>query len=265
MKQHKRQMRRARPQFMGMTLAETLVSVSIFGLILLLVFAILGKGFSAVSLANARRDADHSLVKAHFWLKRDLALASADHIKSKRVSIPGGGDAVWFLNANDPNEDDKDRKFKHNPSTGVPLWQTNVLYYLVRPSRYSEVSGGFNPALDPDTTGDFFAPHKFLIRKEINTPSDPETLLDGANIDNYITVPLNYTLSPFQGEKDVLDYKLVADKMLSFNVSIKDRSVEVNTSAVRLHEAGRSLSIGSTSLKNHPQTLARRARFLLRN
>lgn len=249
----------------GTTLAEALVSISVFALILVLVGMVLAKGFTAVTVANARRDAEISLNKAYLSLKKDLESAGTGFVDHKRAPLPGGGDALWFMSAKNPADDNKDTNFIRSADSGAPEWQTHILYYLARPAKYASISGGFNPALDTDTTGDFFAPHKFLVRKVINAPGDPETLLSPSKIDPYITTPADYSLTPFQAETNVLDFKLVADKMLSFEVDVAESTVEIRLSATRLNEAGRSLQIGNVSLKSHPQTLLRKARISLRN
>jgi hypothetical protein len=254
----------------GGTLIEAMVTVGVFSILLVLIFVVFKKGFLALEIANGRRDAQFSLNKAHIWLKRDLEKASSSEVDFKRVPMAGNGDAIWFLSAEDPSITDPDQTFVHHEETGEPVWQKNVLYYLVRPSDYQSVSNQKSASIDPDPEGDFFAPHKFLIRKEIdlvagNTSDNPEPLLSQSEIDQYITAPTDYTLEPFATEAGVIDYKLIADKLLSFQVEQNASAMEVTLSALRLGEARTRVAIGTTSLKTHPLTQLRRERFLLRN
>jgi len=246
---------------------ELLISLGIFSLISVLLFSLFNRGTKAILGANARQQAQLSLNKSHSWLQRDLEQSNPRQIDSKKMPVAGQGDAVWFLTAEDPLETDPNLKFKRVDGTGSPLYQANVLYYLVRPSDYSKIADGLLPDLDPDPTADFFAPHKFLIRKVIDRtpdPADKESLLTQAEVDSYLTAPVDYTLTPFESEKDVVDYRLIADKMLSFEVLLDQSVAEIKTSALRIDEARRSEAIGKVSFKNHPLTSHRLARFQLR-
>ncbi len=250
----------------GISLAELLLSMGLFGMLMFLMFSLFQKGVEGLQTANARYDAERSLNKAQFWLRRDLEQARAGEVMVQQVALPDGGDAIWFLSAIDPTQTDPDLKFIHDPTSGAPVWQTNILYYLAKPTNYGQVSGGLNPLSDPDPTGDFYAPHKFLIRKVINDPaSDPETLLSASAIGSYITNPDDYRLSTFSSEANLVSYRLIADKLLSFQVGRIGSSIELNISAVHLEGAGRKVSLGNVSLKSHPLTRLRRARIELRN
>ncbi len=244
---------------------ETVVTLSIFSLIMALVVAVMVKGFSALSQANARHDAESSLAKAYYWMKRDLEMASSKALERKRVALPGGGDAIWFLSAVDPEDQNPDSSFARQPDGGAPLWRRQVLYYLARPGDYATVSNGLSPAVDPDPNADYYAPHKFLIRKVLDLPGEPESLLNGSGIDSYITTPVDYRLSPFSSETNVIDYKLVADRLLGLESRVVDNSIEVDLSAFRVGEAGKSMRLGQVSLKDHPGRLVRRFRVMLRN
>lgn len=250
----------------GVTIPELLVTISLFTILMAALFFLFHKGLRAVRTANAQQQAQISLNKAHFWLERDLQQADPQHLQHKRVASPAGnGDAVWFLSPEDPRQTDPDLRYGYGGENGAPVFQTQILYYLIRPVNYQEVSGGLPAAVDPDPNSDFYAPHKFLIRKVIDTPADPETLLSPSAIDDFITPPLDYTLSPFAGESSVIDYRLVSDKLLSFEVLADQRVVQVRTSALKIEEARRRISIGNRSLKDDPLTVFRETVYVLRN
>lgn len=244
---------------------ELMVTVGLFSVLMTLLVMVFNKGSRAVLAANSRQQAEISLNKAHFWLKRDLEQADATQLRRKRVSLPGNGDAIWFLSAEDPSELDPDRRFRQSSETGAPRFQSQILYYLVRPVNYTKISGGLAAGIDPDPNSDFFAPHKFLVRKVINMPGDPEVLLSESEIDDYITPPLDYTLSPFSSEDHVVESKLVSDKLLSFEALAVQSVLEVKTSSLRIDEARKSVSIGTVSLKENPLVVHRTTRYELRN
>jgi len=250
----------------GVTVIELLVALSIFGFLSIALFLMFDKGSDAVRTANAQRQAQLSLNKAHSWLQRDLNQADPQQLNHKRVSSPAGnGDAIWFLSPEDPTETDPDLRFRHSNETGAPVYQTQILYYLVRPVDYNKVSGGIPAAVDPDPDSDFFAPHKFLVRKVIDTGSDPETLLSPTDIDTFITPPVDYSLSPFESESDVIDYRLVSDKLLSFEVDSDQSVVYVRTAALKIDEARRRIPIGNRSLRDDPLTVIRETAYELKN
>ena len=242
--------------------------MGIFSVLLVLLFSVFAQGTRAIELANARQQAELSLNKTQFWLERDLAQTRPSQLNTKRITAAGNGDALWFLSADDPNDNDPSSRFKREEATGAPIPQVNILYYLIRPSNYAKVSDGLLAAIDPDPTNDFYAPHKFLIRKIIDrTPGDPDTaelLLTSGEVDGYITAPADYNLSTLNSEADVEEARLIADKMLSFQVRLDQSVLEVSTSALRIDQARKQVPIGTVSLKTHPLTTYRLARFQLR-
>ena len=253
----------------GVTLVELMVALGIFGLLTVLLFTLFQRGTTAVALANAKHQAQLSLNKTPFWLERDLAETRPSQLNHKRVGSPGNGDALWFLSANDPTVTDLDTRYQREESTGTPIPQANILYYLIRPGNYSKVSNGMTPGIDPDPLNDFYAPHKFLIRKIIDrTPGDPDTpelLLTSAEVDSYLTAPDDYNLASLGSEGNVEEVRIIADKMLSFEVSLDQTVLRVNSSALKIDEARKSIpQLGNVSLRNHPLTTHRQARFILR-
>ncbi len=244
---------------------ELMVTTLVFTFFIGLLFLLFDRGSRAVVSANARQQAELSLNKAHFLLQRDLQHADPAHLRHKRVPLPGNGDAIWFLSAEDPHESDPDKRFVRSAENGAPVFQSQILYYLIRPSNYSEVSGGMPAAVDPDPNSDFFAPHKFLVRKVIEVPGKSQKLLTDMQIDDYITPPTDYSLSPFKTEPNVVDFRLVSDKLLSFEALLDQSVLEVRTSALRIDEARKSVPVGNLSLRDHPLTVHRTVRYELRN
>ncbi len=247
----------------GFTVIEIVVSMGLFTIAGLLLFAVLQKGLEGLRVVEARRDTEQRLNNAQFWLRRDIEQASPSALMSKRVSgVPGSGDAIWFLSAEDPDEADPELRFHHHFETAEPVWQRTVLYYLVRPSSYAQVSGGLSAGIDPDPRRDSFAPHKFLIRKVIDGPEEPEVLMSASQIETYLTQPADYTDLSFAGEPGLVDARLIADGMLGFEVARNGALVEITTRAVRLQEAYRRVGdLGQVSLLEDPLTAVRETRI----
>lgn len=247
----------------GLTLIEMLSVLFIFGIAMALIALITADGFKAVSMASADHSLEVSLDKAYFKLKRDLEVVNKNRIACKRISLAGGGDAIWFQTPIDPLDSNPKTNFKRQ-ADGTPEWRWQILYYLARPTNYSLVSGGITAAIDPDPEGDFFAPHKFLIRKVIK-PGSSDELLTSSQIDTYITAPSDYSLSGFNSESAVIDYQLVADKLLSMQAKISESSLQVDLSAIRLPLNDRRIQLGQVSLKNNPERTARAMGFKFRS
>lgn len=252
----------------GASVIELVVAMAIFSVLSVIIFSLFKKGTTAVIVSNAQHNAQLSLNKAHTWLKRDIEQTSPKHIQRMRVPLAGNGDAVWFLSADEPGKTDPNTRYVRSRETGKPIYQTVILYYLIRPMDYSQVSSGYPAAIDPNPVADFYAPHKFLIRKVIDLQTDPtipEVLPSPSVMADYMTQPQDYSLQPFPSEGAVVDYRLIADQMLSFQVQIHPTVIEVSTAALRIEEARKKASIGHRSFQNSPFVEYRQARFQLRN
>lgn len=249
----------------GLSLPELLLVLALFSVVSLLLFSLLNDGFRRWRTANARFDVQNRLMKSMNWLRQDLEKASATQIGHKRVSNGAGhGDALWFLSAEDPSVADPQLRFVRDSSTGAPRWQRQILYYLARPTNYAACSGGILAAVDPDPRNDYFAPHKFLLRKVINTSADPETRSTAGGIDAFVTFPVDYNLSTLASETSVEACRLIADRMLSFEVSLLDRTIELDLRAVYLQPAEKELAVGSVSLKDTKFTVHQKLRVVLK-
>ena len=165
----------------------------------------------------------------------------------------GSGDVIWFLSAEDPNGDPKlGQKFVFDNS-GDPIWQRNIIYYLIRPGNHDDVSNGNICDVSAGPDGDSDCPHKFLIRKVIDGPdgTDGEILLSAADVTTYLTAPAGYNFSPMTGEANLEDVRLVTDDMLWFNVvnfTPGDPLLEIEMAAVRVQEAHKSIPVGKASM-----------------
>lgn len=246
------------------SLPEMMLVLTLFSLASTLIFHLLNDGFRKFRAVNSKNDTQQRMSKALSWLQRDLEKADSDQIGCKRISAAGNGDVLWFLSAEDPTQTNPDLRFIRDPASGMPRWQRHIVYYLIRPSNYSKVSGGYGAAVDPDLRGDYFAPHKFLIRKIVNRPGDPETLMTAAQVDAYVTAPADQNLAGLSSEPQVESCKLVADGLLSLEATRYDRTLEVDLRAVQLERANAALATGGVSLKTSPYTENQKLRVVLK-
>lgn len=237
--------------------------IGLFALVSLLIFASLNEGFRKWRIVDSRYDTQRRLTKAWTWLKRDLEKANPAQIGIKR-GTPGNGDVIWFLSAEDSEEVSPDARFKRDPGSGGPEWQRHVIYYLIRPGNYAAVANMPAPAVDPDPRNDYYAPHKFLIRKVVDLPGD-EQLMTAVQVDGYVNAPNDYNLAALASQANVRNCKLVSDQLLSFEAELLSRTLQIDLRAMHVNQARTRISIGSTSLKDSPFTQHEQLRILLRN
>ena len=248
----------------GFSLAEMMLVLGLFALASTLIFQVLSDGFRKFRALNSRHDTQQRMSKSLTALQRDLEKADQNQLGIKRVAAAGNGDAIWFLSADDPTQSNPDLRFVRDPASGLPRWQRHILYYLIRPSNYAKVSGGYNCAIDPDPRGDYYAPHKFLIRKVINRPSDPEKLMTAAEIEAFLTAPADQNLAGLASEAQVESCRLISDGLLSLEATRYDKTLELDLRAVQVDRANAALRMGSVSLKSSPYTENQKLRVVMK-
>lgn len=244
---------------------EMLVVLGLFAVASALIFQMLSDGFRKFRAVNSRYDTQQRLNKSLAALQRDLEKADSNQIGLKRISTSGGnGDAIWFLSADDPTQSNPDLRFIRDPASGMPNWQRHILYYLIRPTNYAKVSGGYTVPVDPDLRNDYYAPHKLLIRKVINRPSNPEKLMTAAEVDAFTTAPPDLNVSSLASEAQVESCRLISNGLLSFEATRYDHTLEMDLRAVHIDRANAILRVGSVSLKTTPYTETQRLRVVMK-
>ncbi|MBX3171220.1 MAG: prepilin-type N-terminal cleavage/methylation domain-containing protein [Candidatus Eremiobacteraeota bacterium] len=246
------------------SLPELLLVLTLFSLASALIFHLLHDGFRKFRAIHSKNDTQQKMSKALSWMQRDLEKADSDQIGMKRIGTPGNGDVIWFLSADDPTQGNPELRYVRDPASGMPRWQRHIIYYLIRPAHYSKISGGYNAAIDPDPRGDYFAPHKFLIRKVVNRSEHPEKLMTSYQVDAFVTAPADRDISALAAEAQVENCKLVADNLLSLEGTRYDRTLEIDLRAVHIERANATLPMGGISLKVSPYTENQRLRVVLK-
>lgn len=240
-----------------MTLVEAAVAAGLFSMLAVVLFMVMGSGVSTYYGVSGSRDVGTSLRKAEVSLLTDLENAPRGGLERKWIGS-GNGDALWFRSATDPLTGE----FRREP-TGVPDWQTNIVYYLIRPNNHAGVAGGYNCSADPTPNGDGFCPHKMLIRKVVNQ----STLLTSGQVDTFLTPPSGYDVSAMTdaGNPLLLETRIVAANLLWFRVFDNLPEVEIELAGARIRDAERRMGVGSTTLLGDGVTTFHSFGTILRN
>jgi prepilin-type N-terminal cleavage/methylation domain-containing protein len=249
----------------GFTLLETVVSISIFSVALMVLGLALTSSRNLLAETTGSSNASQELRKVYLALEEDIR-ASAYSETETGVSIVGpgsgiSGDAFWFLSAKDPATGISARA-----SNGRPLWQRNILYYTAVPTNHAALYG-YDCTGGANSDGyDVQCPHKVLIRKVIDsggvtTPTDEatqESLLAPSAIATHLTAPAGF-LVPLSGASEE-EAKVVAPAVLTFRVAKAPVSatwpdeLSFSLQATSLQELGKGVAVGTTDLESAPQT-----------
>ena len=241
-------MKKSRP-YAGFTVTELMVTVAVYSLMSVVLFGAMRFGINSWRSIDSRHEATNALYKAQVALKADLQAADTEFMGVRPVGA-GSGDAIWFLSAVDPNTDPKTGQKFIFDTGGQPVWQRNIIYYLVRPSNHNDVSNGSSCSSSASPDGDSNCPHKFLIRKVVDGPDGPEgeNLLTSGEVAAYLTAPTGYDFSAMTGEANLENMRLVTDDMLWFHVVNfvqGDPLLEIELAAVRTQEAHKNIRVGN--------------------
>lgn len=238
-------MRRLR-RHRAFSLLELSVAAGVFSVLLIVVLALFNQSVAVWRTTSSTDAANRELRKVRTSLERDLQLSALDQVGRGQVSahLGGGasdGEALWFLSPIDPATgqivtDDE----------GNPVWQRNIVYYLIVPNNHAGTFGS-TCAGGADAHGyDDRCPHKVLVRRVIDRvpatdPKDPatqETLIPAGAIGPYLVQPDGFDLSAYP------DARIVASNLLTFETTTGTASVDVDVRALGIDEARREARVG---------------------
>jgi prepilin-type N-terminal cleavage/methylation domain-containing protein len=237
------------------TLIETLVSVALGGMILVITGATLLNVTRIFRNTSGRDTALRDLAKARQALQKDLPQAAFAHggnphlqIVPTPASLGGGadGDAVHFLSAVNGTTVES-----LNDGSGSPYFFENVIYYLSVPTNHDTLYG--QSCTGGNESGyDYNCPHKCLIRVRV----DENPLFDhnSASQDLLVTPLLPQVTRP-TGFPKAPDRYVVAVNLLTFRVTQNLGELVVDLRAVSLPDAKKKVAVGQTSLSQSPFTL----------
>lgn len=245
-----------------MTLPEIFVSMGIFAVLSIVLFAAAQVGVRSYTAVEGRYGASTAIRKATLALQRDTKHSDGGQMQTALLG-DGHGDILWFLSAEDPDRNSATEERFLTNDTAQPQWRRNIIYYLVRPAEHDSVSNGYSCTSVGAGTSDTICPHKFLIRLVVNGPDDAtgeELLLSESDARTYAKQPTGYDFASLQSASEVEDVKLVTNNMLQFQVNAftsGDRLLDIGLAATRLDEARKTVaSFGSVSLLAFPVTTA---------
>lgn len=245
---------------------EIMLSMALFALLMALLVSALRQSQRIYRTVQGSSDADSQLKRVAHRMRQEIAAASRTSLSRAQVPahLAGGadGDAVWFLS-------DVDRFGRiYRKTDGTPFWQNNVIYYLVVPANHASLYGfncqGVNVAGYEDA-----CPHKVLIRKVIDNPSNGATnsavestedeLLSAAQMANYLTQPNGLKLTAMSSEPGAVAASVMARALLTmrvyaFSPPAQNTEVRVDLRAVGLASAQREMAVGRTALSDSPHT-----------
>jgi len=203
-----------------------IVSISMFMLLMVAVFAIFNSFLKYWRAAEARDEVHRTFLR--FSSNIDKELIKSD-IETVRCGTDGGRGWIAFKTNIDSNGDPCcDNK-------GYPIWKRCIIYYTIRPEEDSCSASG--------SGRDLICPHKFLIRKDID---DPNAINSDGDVEKYLTFTL--TVNEAKSEGRILYVKPVGTNVLELYAHKDSTQVYVHLSVLRIAEAQRKLQIGVISL-----------------
>lgn len=240
----------------GVTLPELIVAMSIFSMLAVAFASIMNYGMRTWVSMEGRHLCERDLRQAEFALLRDLRRSRADRVGCATTANLDGG-LLWMnygLRRGGALDGQPCRDID-----GLPIWQSTVIYYLVRPApALHQQLYGYQCAVWSGPGPDPLCPHKLLLRREVETlghtavpPVAAESEPFPASLSPWIgspeVRPLDMRLSnlPAGG---VVQSKIVCLSMLTFNpqrpAGQPDR-VSLTLAAVRRQEAEKFVSVGN--------------------
>ncbi|MBI3926837.1 MAG: type II secretion system protein [Armatimonadetes bacterium] len=237
----------------GITLLELIIGLAIITTLMVLLTKAMTEGSDVWIRGSSSSLAQGELRKAYQNISYDLKRTTFDNVRRAQVpaSLAGSdGDALWFLSAIDPVTEQSMRNVD-----GTPLWQRNILYYLVVPDDHTRLYG-YECAGSADANGyETSCPHKILIRKVIDNADvdGQEALIDAGTILGYLTRPTGFDVSGM-AEPGLERVDVRAHSLLTMQTSLAPEpewpnEVQVDLRAARIRSAERSVRVGSDSLQ----------------
>ena len=232
------------------SLVELSISCALLGILLVVLASALHSSQNLWRQTAGNTDSKEQIRRAQVSLERDMQLASsAFGIRTVGPTQGPGfdGDAFWFLTPEIGASGELARKFN-----GSPLYQRNLLYYLVKPVGDPCAGGALANGYDDR------CPHKILVRKVIdfgaattptNEPSE-EQLMTPAEVAPYLTRPTGMSVASMNSEAGVKLVSQAARQLLYFRVLSNPPPLQFEIRATNLLRVNKELQVGTASLYN---------------
>ena len=230
----------------GFTIAELLVSIGIFGLVMAICVVALSQANLIFLNSTGRDSALHELAKAHAALVADLELTRASAATFQQVPVPPSqgagydGDSINFLT---PVYSTTSQAAYG--ADGSAFWMRNINYYLIVPQNHNSLFS-WTCAGAADIYGyDDACPHKILVRQvtdqNSSTPAIPSSVQS-------LLAPFGPFPRP-TGFPRGATLNTVAINLLTFRCTQPTQGqIKIDLRALSFNDAYKSISIGSTPL-----------------
>lgn len=198
----------SRKKSSGTSLIELLVATSIFGMLVVTIFAIFNFGSKSYYSTETKGILQKDVRRVEYFLSNELRESTFNYFndiyKYPSGGFHSGNHALAFKTAVDHNPTSSTRfRFITDSATGAPVWQGWIIYYIIRPTDDTCLPS-------PDLDWDDVCPHKWLIKKIVTLGS----INSVGDVEKFINTNLA------TGHAGVLEVSKMADNVLSFNINL---------------------------------------------
>lgn len=241
----------------GISLIETLVSVTVFGIIIVVMFQMSSAFFKLFNSASSRQDMNKTFIKAYNQMQKDFITTSGKYIYSYNQKF--NDDTYkniknrWIVF---PVATNQEGNFQGEGSSFN--WKRIFIYYLnCTNESCSECNKEF---LNPEDLYKYCS-DKELIRITYNYNGSD----DKSDFSLYLyDMILNHLNSCLINHEDIVDgkeviFKFVEKKVLArnifdMNISPNKTNITIILSSIRINEAKKEVSYGKTDFTQEPNT-----------
>jgi hypothetical protein len=258
----------------GLSIAETIVGVGIFSMIIAMVMAAMVQSFKIWNRTASQTATEEVLFKIHNLIYKDLTNTAPDLFATSpglaTIGAVQDSNALWCLSFIDPLIDQPVYGDGTTAELGEPVWQRNIMYYAVVPNGHDAWAGQSCTGADGGEGFEDQCPHKVLVRKVIDDPvAGVEPLL--ASSATYLDRPTGIDTSAMAGA-GLEEVRIVGTNILSFRAEPESHSVgsppdrvKIVLKANAIDEAKKTIPVGNLPLSRQPTTLEREFRVFPKN
>ena len=251
----------------GFTLMETLISLALFGVLMLILFTAVN-GFQRNWLKEyAKQNVNAQFVRAYRSIDTDVQGTNTTFFHDyKNTENPKEAGRRWFMFPISKTETNTSPgappgSISGVTSDGYPIWTHVIVYHLEQAPK-----DHLCPKDNPEQLNDI-CPHKLLIRHEIKLAMPPRTTeLGDINCNTYMfelakkipeiiaaksksTIYVTFPVATLSGNYDVTDRRVIETDIVDLTVdSSHDRRVQFNLKILRTIDAQKYITIGTTPL-----------------
>ena len=255
---------------LGFTLFETLVSVIIFGILMILLFNMSSNFFKLFTASESRQTVNSKFIKAYNQMQREFTISDANSSYSYKTEL-NNTKTRWFMF---PIPIDKDGTVVNEGNSFT--WQRVCIYYLdCTNSNCPECPDKINTAEEDNIETWNNQKYKYCSDKQLirliyeysgaNDPFNFASILSGISYDikSYTlhfdkNFPINneYQVQTTEEKAKIkfLSKKIITTDILDMDVTIKQHNMNIKFSTVRKEDIKKELEYGKTDFTIEPNT-----------